>query len=252
MSAVYNAVVSLDHELLLSVLEQGHFVDEPWEEWTPLYALANNVKWHENIPKILKTLLEYGADTNIECEQRLPYRCSTKFYSTPLLEVVCRDYKENEECRVDMILLLINNGANVTYVDTRGVSIICHAARRDHVYVVQLLVASGVSPDDLDEALCEAAYNGNVTVARYLVELGASTVTVSRNGYTAGQFARMSNSFGFNFQRDAFADELDNVAELKRIARLNYLAIGYDRERGRGSRFHGMTEDVMRMILNKI
>jgi hypothetical protein len=107
MSAVYNAVVSLDHELLLSVLEQGHFVDEPWEEWTPLYALANNVKWHENIPKILQTLLEYGADTNIACEQRLSYRCSTKFYSTPLLEVVCRDYKENDECRVEMILLLI-------------------------------------------------------------------------------------------------------------------------------------------------
>jgi len=253
MPAVYDAVVSLDHELLLSVLAQGHRVDEPWEKWTPLYALVKNFEWHENIPKILQTLLEYGADADIECEERLSYRCSTKFYSTPLLELVCRYYKENEECRMEMILLLINNGANVNYVDTRGVSILCHAAGgRDRVYVVQLLIASGVSLDDLDEALRSAAYDGNVTVARYLVELGASTVTRSRNGYTAGEFARMSSSFVSKRERDAFADELDNVVELRRIARLNYLAIAYDRERGRGSMFEGVDEDTMRMILDKI
>ena len=252
MPAVYNAVVSLDHELLLSVLAQGHFVDEPWEKWTPLYALANIYKWHDNIPKIIQTLLEHGADADIECEKRLSYRCSKTFYSTPLLELVCRIYQENEESRVEMISLLIRYGANVNYVDTRGESILCHAAGgRDRVYVVQLLIASGVSSDDIDDALRSAALNANVTQARYLVELGASTVTRSRNGYTAGEFARMcSHAFASKSQRNAFADELDNVAELRRLARLNYLAIAYDRERGRGSMFEGMDEDVMRMILD--
>ena len=108
------------------------------------------------------------------------------------------------------------------------------------------------SLNDLDEGLRSAAFYGNITVARYLVELGASTVTVSRNGYTAGQFARMSDSFGSNHRRDNFADELDNVVELNRIARLDQLAIAYDRERGRGSMFNRMSEDAMRMILNNI
>jgi hypothetical protein len=250
MPAVYDAVISLNHELLLSVLAEGHFVDEPWGKWTPLYALVMTYKWHDNIPKILHTLLKNGADANIECQERLSYRCDTKFFSTPLLELVVRFYRQNEGSRVQMISWLIRHGADVNYVDTRGQSILCWAAGGlDRVYVVQLLINSGVS-SSLDDALHTAAFEGNVKVARYLVEMGASTTRRNRNGYTAVDFARMCSQLCSKNSRNAFADGLNNIAEVRRLDILNSLAIAYDREKGRGSRFSNMDEDPMRMIMD--
>ena len=268
MPAVYDAVISLDHELLLRVLREGHHVDEPGmstlpndvrfeKTWTPLYALVVDKTWNENKPSILQTLLEYGASTEILCVTPSRFqgdRCRRG--TTALVELVSNYYEDNEICRNQMISCLIGYGANVDECNRDGESILEVASGRGNLQLVEVLIDNGVSATSYDTALQSAAFHGRVDVARCLVRHGASTVYRNKSGYTAGDFARMSSDFFFRRDAQDFGAELDNVPEVRRLERLeglNRIAIAYDDiDRGHGLSFRDVPRDALRIILDEL
>ena len=265
MPEVYDAVVSLNYERLLYALERGNWVDEPGRptlpkdisfetSWTPLYALVVDETWHENKPRILQTLLEWGASTELLCVGPPKYygdRCRQG--TTALVELVLNYYKDNEIGRSQMISCLISFGANVNECDRDGESILSDASGRGNLKLVEELIDNGVSETWYDSALQSAAFVGRVDVARCLVRHGASTEHRNRSGYTAGDFARMSVSMIGRKAAWDFGAELDNVPEVRRQKVLDSIAIGYDDgDQENGLRLCNLPSDALRKVLDQL
>ena len=89
----------------------------------------------------------------------------------------------------DVVEYLVEQGADVNFVDWRGDTALRGAARYGHLAVVEFLVGSGAdvnaANDDGQTALLIAAEGGHLSVVEYLVEQGADVNFVDWRGDTA-------------------------------------------------------------------
>ena len=271
MTEVFDAVLSRNHPRLIVALLSLNCVDEPGRptheylgslkdnrfrptKWTPLYALVVDKTWYRDKPKMLRSLLDWGAKTEELCVPPPEfYGDRRRQGTTALVELVFNFYKEHEIDRNRMISCLISHGANLDVCDQRGDSILVNASSRGNLKLVEKLIENGVKKASYDEALHSAAFNGRVDVARFLVGHGASTEIENENGYTAGDFARMSDSVQGKRAAQEFGDELDNVPEVRRQKVLNSIAVGDAKPKpGNGSGVAGLNDKLVQKVVKKL
>lgn len=101
-------------------------------------------------------------------------------------------------CEKEILLLLINSGADIFDFDDEGVSIFDMAITYDNVYMVNYLIEQGKDVNETTRrsgftALMGAACYGRIEIAKVLLENGADQNIKDSKGFTAIDFARKMN-----------------------------------------------------------
>jgi ankyrin repeat protein len=119
-------------------------------------------KGHEGCVKLL---LERGAVVNV----------SDDWGETPLIKAVGGHESVNEERRVAVVSLLLNNGARTEMIDLHGRDALVHAARCGSADAVKVLLQHGANPNQGSRALAlhEAAAFGHERCVDVLLDAGA-------------------------------------------------------------------------------
>lgn len=99
--------------------------------------------------------------------------------------------------RLNIIKLLVENGADVNVSTSAGVTAIITAANRNYLNIVEYLVENGadtnLSTREGRTALIFAISGHNLEVVEYLVSVGADVNNVTNSGWTALMHAASSN-----------------------------------------------------------
>jgi ankyrin repeat protein len=115
-------------------------------------------------------------------------------------------------CDMDLIMLLIENGADIYALDDEGVSVFDIAITYDNLEMVEYLIDKGIDINKTARksqftALMAAACYGRVDIAKRLLEEGASLEAKDLKGFTAIDFARKMNKKSilklFNYDENA-------------------------------------------------
>ncbi|KLI27911.1 hypothetical protein A9X77_11890 [Brachyspira hyodysenteriae] len=141
---------------------------------------------NENSLKIMKELLEAGAEVDLEYgwEEPVPI----------LFETI--GYVGESKCYLDKFKMLAEYGADINYVDSYGYPLIDYAVKSGCLDIVKYLVEKGIDPAmkyELKEyypnvnisLLASTLYNSDTEMAKYLIEQGAdvNTPIPSEDGY---------------------------------------------------------------------
>ena len=113
-------------------------------------------------------LIQEGVDVN-----------EAKDGMTPLYEAALRG-------RLDLVELLLGNGANTQLARRGGITPFLIAAKHGHVDIVRRLAEHEASPDSFENAMLFAAANGRLDVVEYLLEKDANLANARNNaGFTS-------------------------------------------------------------------
>jgi len=101
-------------------------------------------------------------------------------------------------CDMDLLMMLIDAGADAFDFDDEGVSIFDMAITYDNLEMVEYLLSQGVEVEKTNRrsgftALMAAACYGRVEIAKVLLENGADQNRVDSKGFSAVDFARKMN-----------------------------------------------------------
>lgn len=101
-------------------------------------------------------------------------------------------------CDDDLIMLLVENGADIYDFDEEGVSIFEMAITYDNINLVKYLIDSGKDVNQTNRRsrftpLMAAACYGRVDIAKLLIENGADKEAVDTKGISVTDFARKMN-----------------------------------------------------------
>ncbi len=101
-------------------------------------------------------------------------------------------------CEMDLLMLLIDSGADIFDFDNEGVSIFDMAITYDNRELVEYLIKHGVDVNKTKRrsgftALMAASCYGRVEIVKILLEKGANQHVVDTKGFTATDFARKMN-----------------------------------------------------------
>lgn len=118
------------------------------------------------------------------------------------------DANENEEsvlalalrhrCDIDLLMLLIDSGADLYDFDEEGVSIFDVAVTYNNIEIVKYLIGNGVDVNSTQRRsgftpLMAAACYGRTEIAKLLIENGADKNAVDSKGISVIDFARKMN-----------------------------------------------------------
>ncbi len=115
-------------------------------------------------------------------------------------------------CDFDLLMLLVDNGADIFDFDEEGVSIFDIAITYDNLDMVNLLIEKGIDVNKTMRrsgftALMAAACYGRIEITKRLLEEGANQETVDLKGFSAIDFARKMNKQSvlelLNFDKNA-------------------------------------------------
>lgn len=152
------AILQNDSPKATKYINDNKFVDEK----ALLTAIARNNK------PIIRALLDHDASIN---------RNGKSLHQA----VIYSD--------MEVFKLLLDRGADVTYVEPNGSSILTAAAGMGKLDVVKLLVTNGADVNQLDgrgeSALFRAAQSGHAEVVSFLLQSGANKSLANTNGRTA-------------------------------------------------------------------
>jgi len=101
-------------------------------------------------------------------------------------------------CDFDLLMLLIDNGADIFEFDDEGVSIFDMAITYDDVGMVKFLIEKGIDVNKTNRrsgftSLMAAACYGRVEIAKILIEQGVNQNATDIKGFSAVDFARKMN-----------------------------------------------------------
>lgn len=137
-----------------------------------LYKIINT-----NNSEGVKKLIAAGADVNAVDRYRV---------TTPLIAASAKGF-------INIVKILIDNGANVNKYVTLGLTPLMSASGNGHLDVVRLLVEKGAKPDFAikykETALMHASLKGHLPVVKYLIKRGADPNLQNVEGVTALMFA---------------------------------------------------------------
>ncbi|MGH9023915.1 MAG: ankyrin repeat domain-containing protein [Acidimicrobiia bacterium] len=166
--------------------------------WTALHLLA----FLEAHPARVRQILERGAAVDAVAEDG----------ATPLITAAGQD----DDANFDLVLMLVDAGANIRSVDANGETALHHAAASGSRSVVGYLVAQGADVDRPNlagmTALHLAIGQGDVETVQCLLMLGANPNAVENTGSTAASMLAQ------NWEGRA-ADHCLELAELLRTLR---------------------------------
>ena len=103
-----------------------------------------------------------------------------------------------ERCDSDLLMLLIDSGADIFDFDDEGVSIFDMAITYNNIKMVEYLIDKGVDVNNTNRrsgftSLMAAACYGRVEIAKILLKNGADQDAVDSKGFSAIDFARKMN-----------------------------------------------------------
>ena len=107
-------------------------------------------------------------------------------------------YAIRSRCDMDLLMLLIDAGADILDFDDEGVSIFDMAITYDNLEMVEYLLTQGIDVTTTNRrsgftALMAAACYGRTEIAKVLLANGADQNRVDSKGFTAIDFARKMN-----------------------------------------------------------
>lgn len=141
------------------------------DNWTKV--LKNN-----NIAEV-KKLIEQGENVNAENESG---------ESVLAYALRCR-------CEFDILMLLVENGADIFDTDNEGVSIFDMAITYNNIAMVNYLLDNGVNVNNTTRKsgftplMCAACY-GRTKIVKILLDKGSDKKAVDYKGFSATDFAR--------------------------------------------------------------
>ncbi|MFA6191966.1 MAG: ankyrin repeat domain-containing protein [Sulfurimonas sp.] len=102
------------------------------------------------------------------------------------------------KCEMDLLMLLIDNGADIFDFDNEGVSIFDMAITYDNIELVKYLIKHGADVNKTNRRsrftpLMAASCYGRVEIVKILLEEGANKDAVDIKGFSATDFARKMN-----------------------------------------------------------
>ena len=113
------------------------------------------------------------------------------FSDTRQISLMTRE--EVESKILEMLDVLIDNGADINAQDLRGETPLNHAASLGHIRIVEMLIARGADVNLAgrfgDRPLHNAVHSGNPHMVRMFIEKGADINLTGRNGWTPLQLA---------------------------------------------------------------
>ena len=132
--------------------------------------------------EMVKFLIENGANVNIE-----------NHYSTiyPIFDVITS--LNNQKTHLQIIQLLIDNGANIKKVDSFGNTLLYHAIEQENIILIELLIQLGCdinhcSRHDKDTALHYACFQKNREIISILIKNGADREKLNIYSKTAESY----------------------------------------------------------------
>ena len=101
-------------------------------------------------------------------------------------------------CELDLLFLLIENGADIFHFDAEGVSIFDMAIAYGNIEMVHYLINHGIDVNKTQRrsgftSLMAAACYGRIEITQVLIANGANQQAVDAKGFTAADFARKMN-----------------------------------------------------------
>ena len=101
-------------------------------------------------------------------------------------------------CDVELLMLLIDNKADIFYFDNEGVSVFDMAITYNNIDMVHYILEQGIDVNKTNRrsgftSLMAAACYGRVEIAKMLLSKGANQNTTDVKGFTAIDFARKMN-----------------------------------------------------------
>ncbi|MEK6660221.1 MAG: ankyrin repeat domain-containing protein [Campylobacterota bacterium] len=101
-------------------------------------------------------------------------------------------------CDFDLVMLLIESGADIYDFDEEGVTIFDMAVTYDNMDVVKYLIAQGIDVNSTKRRsrftpLMAAVCYGRVEMVKFLIEQGADKNAVDSKGISVIDFARKTN-----------------------------------------------------------
>ena len=101
-------------------------------------------------------------------------------------------------CDMDLVMLLVDSGADIYDFDEEGVSIFDMAVTYDNIEMVEYLISKGVDINATQRRsrftpLMAAACYGRVEIAKILIEKGADKTAIDAKGISVIDFARKMN-----------------------------------------------------------
>ena len=101
-------------------------------------------------------------------------------------------------CDFDLVMLLIDSGADIFDFDEEGVSVFDMAVTYDNIEVVKYLISQGVNVNTTQRRsrftpLMAAVCYGRVEMVEFLIEQGANTEAIDAKGISVIDFARKMN-----------------------------------------------------------
>jgi ankyrin repeat protein len=196
----YQPTLSLSHHLspLQVLLKAGARVDAANDRGrTALMSVS-----YAGLDKIAKTLLEMGADPNIQDgDGWSAVRWAAKGNQGRTVHLLCRW------------------GGDPNSKDFEGWHTLMAASLEGHRDVVKALIEEGADVNSSDKEgntpLMTAAYGGNLDTVRDLIRSGASISALDKQGRSAADWAReglAENQGGKKSRRDDFSSILDLVS----------------------------------------
>ncbi|XP_064605283.1 ankyrin repeat, SAM and basic leucine zipper domain-containing protein 1-like [Liolophura sinensis] len=188
-------------DVLKDCLNEGLHVDTVLKcGWTPLMYAASSAH-----PEIVKVLLEKGAKANFHQDQ------------FTVLMAGCSTTKQEEECVLECIKLLVDAGADVNAHDRYHMTPLIYAARAGHALVVDYFGQNGVQINKQDSrgwtALSWAVSKNRKKTVQKLIELQADPFKKHSDGQTAADLAFAENFQDFLvFMKDPRAQCEERVA----------------------------------------
>ncbi|GAB1605185.1 ankyrin repeat, SAM and basic leucine zipper domain-containing protein 1-like [Argonauta hians] len=173
------AILNGDLRAVQYFIENGTEIDILLKgDWTPLLYASN-----AGHPEIMHYLLEQHASPNY-------HNMTERFF--PLM-AVCTSDKNDENCILKCVALLVDHGAKVDCMDRYHMTPLMYAAKRGHLTIVQKLLEFNADPNVTDNqrwsALFHAANNGFMAVVMELMKNGAHTGLKDHRRHTAADIA---------------------------------------------------------------
>ena len=165
------AALAGDHlNTVTFLLDNGVNVDQQdYQGVTPLFMAC-----HKQLTYLVKRLLEAGANPNIMTSQIV----------TPLQAAAATD----EGC-AEIAALLIQHGADVNFVDEKGVSALNIAALKGHSEFAEVLIKHKADVNNITKSghspLFLASHKGHEQVAKHLIKAKAHVDIQDKDGDTA-------------------------------------------------------------------
>lgn len=123
-------------------------------------------------------------------------------------------------CDEDLILLLIDNGADIYNFDDEGVSIFDMAITYDNIFLVKYIIDKGVDVNKTQRRsgftplMCASCY-GRAEITKILLDNGANKELKESKGFNATDFARKMNKKTVLVLLEFDEDEPKNKAHIR-------------------------------------